>query len=174
MDQQYSITLSRPLAISSMGDCPAADPIVSDPVAQSLSNYIAQFSILGRQILSTAYLNNEQIDRFSDDLLALQKTLPTMIQFDATWLEKDKPLPPWPLDAQAGVLHAKTHNFLILLNRQRIENVRRNSDPHQSTSGLSHPTTIPTACHAVEIGSSHPPEHCLLHSSTFIFAYVPR
>ncbi|KAL2051402.1 hypothetical protein ABVK25_008269 [Lepraria finkii] len=129
MDQQYSITLSRPLAISSMGDCPAADPIVSDPVTQSLSNYIAQFSILGRQILSTAYLNNEQIDRFSDDLLALQKTLPTMIQFDATWLEKDKPLPPWPLDAQAGVLHAKTHNFLILLNRQRIENVRRNSDP---------------------------------------------
>ena len=147
MDQQYSMTLGRPLAISSMGDCPAADPIVSDPVTQSLSNYIAQFSILGRQILSTAYLNNEQIDRFSDDLLALQKTLPTMIQFDATWLEKDKPLPPWPLEAQAGVLHAKTHNFLILLNRQRIENVRRNSDPPsidiRTFSSNNDPNSVP-------------------------------
>lgn len=111
-----------------MGDCRAPDPIVADPLTQGLSNYIAQFSILGRQILSAGYLNNNQIDVFTDDLLALQGTLPGMLQFDLTWLDKDRLLPSWPLDAQAGVLHAKTHNFLILLNRQRLENVRRNSD----------------------------------------------
>lgn len=129
MDQQYSMALGRPLAISSMGDCSPPEPIITDPVTQSLSNYITQFSILGRQILSAAYLSNEQIDKFSDELLSLYSTLPSLIQLDVTWLNKDKPLPAWPLDAQAGVLYAKTHNFLILLNRQRLENVRRNSDP---------------------------------------------
>ena len=127
MDQQYSMALGRPMAISSMGDCVPPEPLVQDPLVQSLSNYLVQFSILGRQILSAGYLNNDQIDKFSDDLLALQKTYP-LISFDMSWLDKDKVLPGWPLDAQAGVLHAKTHNFLILLNRQRIENVRRNSD----------------------------------------------
>ncbi len=128
MDQQYSMALGRPLAISSMGDCPPPEPIITDPVTQSLSNYITQFSILGRQILSAAYLGNEQIDKFSDELLSLYDTLPSLIQFDVTWLNKEKALPAWPLDAQAGVLYAKTHNFLILLNRQRLENVRPNSD----------------------------------------------
>ena len=128
MDQQYSMALGRPMAISSMGDCRPPEPIVQDPLVQSLSNYLVQFSILGRQILSAGYLNNDQIDKFSDELLALQKTLPALISLDMSWLDKDKVLPGWPLDAQAGVLHAKTHNFLILLNRQRIENVRRNSE----------------------------------------------
>lgn len=128
MDQQYSMALGRPMAISSMGDCRPPEPIVPDPLVQSLSNYLVQFSILGRQILSAGYLTNDQIDKFSDELLALQKTLPALISLDMSWLDKDKVLPGWPLDAQAGVLHAKTHNFLILLNRQRIENVRRNSE----------------------------------------------
>ena len=128
MDQQYSMALGRPMAISSFGDSRPPEPIDQDPVVQSLSNYLVSFSILGRQILSAGYLSNDQIDKFSDDLLALQKTLPPPILLDMSWLDKDKVLPGWPLDAQAGVLHAKTHNFLILLNRQRIENVRRNSD----------------------------------------------
>ena len=133
MDQHYSMMLGRPLGISSMGDCPAPEPIVPDPVIQSLSNYIAQFSVLGRQILAAGYLSNDQIDKFSDELLALQRTLPEIVQFDATWLNKEKQLPGWPLDAQAGVLHAKTHNFLLLLNRQRIDNMRRNSSEPLTT-----------------------------------------
>ena len=132
MDMQYSMSLGRPLGISSMGDCPAPDPILRDPINQSLSNYLAQFSILGRQILSAAYLSNEQIDTFTDQLLALHDTLPDMVRFDKTWLEKNKSLPEWPLDAQAGILHAKMHNFLLLLNRQRIKNVRQNSDDPQA------------------------------------------
>lgn len=122
LDQQYSMTLGRPLGISSLGDCPAPEPLVLDPVIQSLSNYINQFTVLARQILSAGYLNNDQIDKFTDQLLTLKHTLPEVIQFDQSWLNKDKPTPPWPLNAQAAVFHGKTHNFLLLLNRQRIEN----------------------------------------------------
>lgn len=144
MDMQYSVSLGRPLGISSMGDCPAPEPIARDPVNQSLSNYLAQFSILGRQILSAAYLSNEQIDTFTDQLLALHQTLPDLVRFDKTWLEKKKSLPAWPLDAQAGILHAQMHNFLLLLNRQRIENAQRDSDnPHDDlTPTPSSPNTI--------------------------------
>lgn len=127
MDQQYSMTLGRPLGISSMGDCPAPVHLIQDPVIQSLSNYISQFTILARQIMSTGHLTNGQIDSFTDQLLALKATLPEVIRFGTSWLNPDKPLPQWPLDAQAAVFHGKTHNFLILLNRQRIENERRGS-----------------------------------------------
>ena len=127
MDQQFSMTLGRPLGISSMGDCPAPEPLLPDPVIQSTSNYDSQFSILARRILSTGYLNVERIDSFTDQLLALKATLPAIVNFDESWLDCDKPIPPWPLDAQACIIHGKTHNFLLLLNQQRIANVRGNS-----------------------------------------------
>lgn len=124
-----------------MGDCPAPDPISRDPINQSLSNYLNQFSILGRRILSAAYLSNEQIDDFTDQLLELHQTLPDMIRFDVTWLDKNRALPSWPLDAQAGVLHANLHNFLLLLNRQRIENGHRDSDDPQTDLTPTPPTS---------------------------------
>ncbi|KAL9604280.1 MAG: hypothetical protein Q9219_000678 [cf. Caloplaca sp. 3 TL-2023] len=122
MDQQYSIILGRPLGISSMGDCPPPEPLVQDQVVQSLSNYISQFTILTRQILSTGYLNASQIDGFTEQLFALKHTLPNVLQFDETWLDMNKPLPGWPLDMQAVTLHAKTHTYILSLNRQRISN----------------------------------------------------
>ncbi|KAL8673427.1 MAG: hypothetical protein Q9168_002170 [Polycauliona sp. 1 TL-2023] len=131
MDQQYSITLGRPLGISSMGDCPPPEPLVQDPLVQSHSNYVSQFTILTRQILSAGYLNANQIDDFTEQLLALKRTLPSIIQFDETWLNPDKPVPGWPLDMQAATLHAKTHTYILLLNRQR-------------TSGESNPQPGPT------------------------------
>ena len=141
LDQQYSMTLGRPLGISSLGDCPAPEPLILDPVIQSLSNYINQFTVLARQILSAGYLNNDQIDKFTDQLVTLKGTLPQLIQFDQSWLNKDKPTPPWPLNAQAAVYHGKTHNFLLLLNRQRIENVQ------DTNSALFRPETegVPVA-----------------------------
>ena len=128
MDQQYSMTLGRPLGISSMGDCPAPELLIPNPVIQSLSNYIGQFTILSRQIMSAGYLTNHQIDLYTDQLLALKETLPELILFDETWLDEQKPLPPWPLDAQAAVFYGKTHNLLILLNRQRLENTHYEKD----------------------------------------------
>jgi len=132
VDQQYSTVLGRPLAISAIGDCPSPEPIIIDPLVQSLSNYMAQFSILGRQVLAAGHLVDEKIDRYTDELLALHQTLPASMQFDLTWLNKDKPLAGWPLDSQAAVLHSKTHNLLILLNRRRSNKPRRRSERTQS------------------------------------------
>ena len=128
MDQQYSMTLSRPLAISSTGDCPSPEPIIPDPIHQSISNFTAQFSLLGRQILSTPYLGNDRIDKYTDDLISLQRSLHPSMQFDSFWLNREVAIVGWPLDVQAALLHAKVHNFLISLNRRRIELGRRNSE----------------------------------------------
>ena len=137
MDQQFSVILGRPLGISSMGDCSAPESLVADPITQGLSSYVSQFSVLARQILSTGYLTVERIDSFTDQLLALKATLPEILNFDATWLNHDKPIPPWPLDAQASVISGKTHSFLLLLNRQRIANAQSNEAEHsfQHTAG---------------------------------------
>lgn len=148
MDQHYSMALGRPLAISSIGDCPAPESMSPDPYVQSVSNYISQFTILGRQILSVGYLSNDQIDRFSDELLLLKQTLPSAVSFDETWLNKDKNVAGWPLDAQAAMLHAKTHNFLIFLNRQRLENNRPDS-------------TIEPVTHRSNLGSASDPKQIL-------------
>ena len=136
MDQEFSMTLGRPLGISSMGDCPVPEPLVPEPIIQSLSNYVSQFSILARQILSTGYLSVERIDGFTDQLLALKATLPAVVNFDQNWLNCEKSIPPWPLDAQASMLHGSTHNFLLLLNRQRAANSRSNG-----TADYSYHTT---------------------------------
>lgn len=138
MDQHYSMALGRPLAISSIGDCPAPDPMSTEPLAQSISNHIPRFTILARQILSAEYLGNEQIDSFSHELLALKQSLPEAVNFNETWLNKEKTVPGWPLDLQAGMLHAKIHNLLILLNRQRLDDTRRDS---KAESSMNPPNT---------------------------------
>ena len=137
MDQQYSITLGRPLGISSMGDCPPPEPLVQDPVVQSLSNYISQFTILTRQILSTGYLTANQIDDFTEQLFALKHTLPSILQFNDTWLDISKPVPGWPLDMQAATLHAKTHTYILLLNRQRVSTANNQQQAGPSAANYS-------------------------------------
>lgn len=93
-----------------------------------LFTYISQFTVLSRQILSSNALTNAKIDVFTDKLLRLKDTLPDVIQFSERWLDENEPIPDWPLDAQAAVFYGKTQNYLILLNRQRIENSRRDSN----------------------------------------------
>ncbi|KAL9042894.1 MAG: hypothetical protein Q9214_003654 [Letrouitia sp. 1 TL-2023] len=134
LDQEYSSTLGRPLGISSMGDCPPPEPLVWN-AATSLSNYISQFTILARQILSAGYLNASRIDYFTEQLLTLKATLPDSVQFDETWLNPEKIGPGWPLDVQAATLHAKIHNYIVLLNRQRVDETPRtaSNQPHEST-----------------------------------------
>ncbi|KAL8652778.1 MAG: hypothetical protein Q9226_004121, partial [Calogaya cf. arnoldii] len=163
MDQQYSITLGRPLGISSMGDCPPPEPLVQDPLVQSHSNYISQFTILTRQILSAGYLNANQIDDFTEQLLALKRTLPNILQFDETWLNPDKPVPGWPLDMQAATLHAKTHTYILLLNRQR-------------TSGESNAQPEPMATmHYSSRGRHRVLQSCraVLYAFDFFYTRVP-
>ena len=142
MDQQYSMTLGRPLGISGIGDCPPPEPLTTNPTILRLSEYINTFTILARQILSSDRLTTHKIDDFTDKLLALRDTLPGIVQFDDTWNNPDKSIPDWPMDAQAAVFYGKTHNFLILLNRQR-----QDLDDQASSSTSSYTFSSPPGNH---------------------------
>ena len=102
MDQQYSMTLGRPLGISGIGDCPPLEPLTTNPTVLRVAEYINQYTILARQILSSDRLSNIKIDEFTDKLLALRDTLPECVQFDEHWLDPQKDIPEWPLDAMAA------------------------------------------------------------------------
>ncbi|KAG8533757.1 uncharacterized protein KY384_001498 [Bacidia gigantensis] len=128
MDQHYSVTLGRPLAISMTGDCPPPENLFPDQTWNNISTYMEHFSMLARQIISAPYLPNDKIDKYTDDVLILHQSLLPSMLFDITWLNRDRPLIGWPFDVQAAMLHAKVHNLLISLNRRRVDPVRRNSD----------------------------------------------
>lgn len=102
MDQQYSMTLGRPLGISGIGDCPPPEPLTTNPTIIRLTEYVNQFTVLARQILCSDRLTNAKIDDFTDRLRALWDTMPEILQFDQTWLEESKEIPEWPLDAMAA------------------------------------------------------------------------
>ena len=121
VDQQYCITLGKPSAISNVGDCPAPEVLLQEPVLQSIRDHMVQFTIVAREILSSPQLQHNRIDEGTDQLLMIQKSLHPVVQFDVTWLNRDRPLVGWPHDVQAAILHAKVHNLVISLNRRRIE-----------------------------------------------------
>jgi hypothetical protein len=102
MDQEYSMTLGRPLGISGIGDCPPPDELTTDPTFLRFGRLSNEFTLLGRQILSSERLNNERIDDFTNQLSALLDTMPERLQFDESWVEGDKEIPEWPLNAMAG------------------------------------------------------------------------
>ncbi|KAL1596345.1 hypothetical protein SLS60_008990 [Paraconiothyrium brasiliense] len=138
MDQEYSMTLGRPLGISGIGDCPPPHELTTNPQMLRFGEFANHFTLLARQILSSDRLNNSKIDEFTDQLRNLLDTMPEMLQFDETWLDKNKEVPEWPLGTMAAgascpnqvhhshpllthiVFYCKTHTYLILLNRQRI------------------------------------------------------
>ena len=161
IDQQYSLTLGRPLGVSSIGDCPRPEPLVLDPTIRSLATFYDNYSILGRQILSTAYMNDQHIDDFTEQLLLLSSTLPELLRFNSAWLDKDRVVPPWPFDAQAAIAHAKIHIYMLVLNRQH------------SDSGFSFPH-VPSdmSTHSFEIrGRARVLDSCrgILHAFNFLY-----
>lgn len=101
MDEQYSMTLGRPLGISGIGDCPPPHELTTDPQTLRFGEFINHFTILARQILSSDRLTNAKIDEFTDSLGGLLDTMPEMLQFDRSWLEERTELPEWPLNAMA-------------------------------------------------------------------------
>lgn len=102
MDEQYSMTLGRPLGISGIGDCPPPHELTTDPQMLRLGEFINHFTILARQILSSERLSNSKIDHFTDHLVALLDTMPEMLQFEESWLDDNKTIPEWPLGALAA------------------------------------------------------------------------
>lgn len=114
MDEQYSITLGRPLGISGIGDCPPPHELTTNPQMLRLGEFINHFTILARQILSSDRLSNSKIDEFTDLLLGLLDTMPEMLQFEESWLDGTKPLPEWPLGALAAGMCFNTNvSFLV-------------------------------------------------------------
>ena len=105
MDQQYSVTLGRPLGISGIGDCPPPEPLTTDPTILRFSEFVNQFTVLARQILSSDRLSNSKIDDFTDKLQSLWETLPEMLQFDECWLDEERNVPEWPLNVMAGRMY---------------------------------------------------------------------
>ncbi|GAB7365100.1 hypothetical protein MBLNU230_g6190t1 [Neophaeotheca triangularis] len=136
MDQQYSVTLGRPLGISGFGDCPPPEPLTSDVTVLRLSDFIDHFTILARQILSSDHLMSvAKIDEFTDKLLGLWDKMPESLQFNQSWLHPDTQIPDWPLDVMSATVFAKVQSFIILLNRQRVERTQNNKHDHSPPQG---------------------------------------
>ncbi|OCL14757.1 hypothetical protein AOQ84DRAFT_371003, partial [Glonium stellatum] len=187
MDQQYSMTLGRPLGISGIGDCSPPEPLTTNPTILRLGEFVNQFTVLARQILSSDRLTNGKIDSFTDRLRALWDTMPEMLQFDESWLDESKETPEWPLDAMAAVFYGKTHNYLILLNRQRIDNRSPMShSPVASTATPPIPAAGPSTVIPPPSGSTTPPpplprgralvissSNALLSAFLFFYHHVP-
>ena len=121
MDQQYSQALDRPLAISSVGDCPSPSTLAQDPIVHSLEIYNARFTVLARQVLTAGSLCNEQLDDYIHQLSALQEILPDCMRFNKSWLDKSTVIPPWPIDVQAACVYSQKHHLLIWLHRKRAD-----------------------------------------------------
>ena len=102
LDQQYSMTLGRPLGISGIGDCPPPHELTTNPTVLRFGDFVHQFTLLARHILSSDRLSNAKIDEFTDSLRALLDTMPEKLQFDKSWLNDETELPDWPLDAMSA------------------------------------------------------------------------
>jgi hypothetical protein len=114
MDQQYSMTLGRPLGISGIGDCPPPHELTTNPTVLRFGEFGHHFTVLARQILSSDSLSNTKIDEFTDALTALLDTMPESLQFDESWIDEGKEIPEWPLGAMAaGTLRLSCTNYLL-------------------------------------------------------------
>lgn len=102
MDQQYSMTLGRPLSISGIGDCPPPEPLRIASTSARLAGLVNRFTVLTRQILSSDDLTNAKIDGFTDGLEALWDLMPEMLQFNQSWLNPAREIPEWPLNAMVA------------------------------------------------------------------------
>jgi len=102
MDQEYSMTLGRPLGISGIGDCPPPHQLTTNPQMVRFGDFVNHFTIIGRQILSSDRLSNTKIDEFTDMLKGLWDTMPEPLQFDESWADKDVEIPEWPLGIMAA------------------------------------------------------------------------
>lgn len=121
MDQQYSQALGRPLAISSVGDCPSTATMAHDAVVHGLEVYNARFTIVARQVLTAGQLCNAQLDDYIHQLSSLQEILPDCLNFQEDWLDENTALAQWPVDVQAACVYSQRHHLLAWLHRKRAE-----------------------------------------------------
>lgn len=103
IDQNYSVTLGRPLGLRGIGDSPPPDPLTTDSAVVRLDDYTAKFTILTKQILmDTDCLTKTKIDDYTDRLYNLWETLPETLQFDDAWLDPQTEIPDHPLSLRVA------------------------------------------------------------------------
>jgi len=121
MDQQYSVTLGRPLGISGIGDCPPPEPLTTNQTVLRLGEFVNHFTIVARQILgSDGMMSVGKIDEYTDKLLGLWDTMPVTLQFNESWTRPETVLPDWPLDVMSAskcVRIFMSHHMLTLTQR---------------------------------------------------------
>ena len=127
-DQQYSVTLSRPLVISAIGDCTTPSASCFPPLTQKIIEHYFRFNVLAREILSGDVSTNLKIDERTKSMSSLLNALPPEIRFHSKWLDKKTATPLWPMDLQIASLHQQIHNYIILLNRRREEDLHFSPD----------------------------------------------
>ncbi|MCJ1436203.1 hypothetical protein MMC27_005581 [Xylographa pallens] len=121
MDQQYSIALGRPLAISSVGDCPWTNSIEKGLQRRCLEGYTNHFTLLSRQILANNDSSIAQSREFIVLVSRFQDNIPKSMRFEDDWIVEEK----FGLENQdAALLHSQIHHLLLMLFRQQ-QNVAR-------------------------------------------------
>ena len=116
MDQQYSIALGRPLAISSIGDCPWIGSCQEDSKRRCLEACTNQFTLLSRQILFDANSSITQTKAFTTQMLRLYDAIPVSMRFEDDWIIKGNS---GFANLEAALLHGQVHHLLLMLLRQQ-------------------------------------------------------
>ncbi|KAL7777784.1 hypothetical protein CFE70_004454 [Pyrenophora teres f. teres 0-1] len=118
VDEEFSMTLGRPLGISGIGTCCWPQELTTDPNIVRFGEYINHFTLLARQILSSDRLTNPRIDEFTDALRTLSETLPETLRFDDSWANSkiDLHLGSWPLSVMATGQQAFNSCMILLLD----------------------------------------------------------
>ncbi|MCJ1476439.1 hypothetical protein MMC13_005105 [Lambiella insularis] len=136
VDQEYSMNLGQPLAISNIGDCPSPAPSSGRPMWPYLSDFTNQFTIISRQMLCDSALSIAEISGLTNELLRIQTTLPKSLQFVEQWLE-DTPIPSeWPQKVASALHHSKLHYLLLLLNHRQRDDQAAAQSSAISTAGF--------------------------------------
>ncbi|OAL45787.1 hypothetical protein IQ07DRAFT_603723 [Pyrenochaeta sp. DS3sAY3a] len=186
MDEQYSMTLGRPLGISGIGDCPWPQPLTTDPAMLRFGRLVNEFTVLARQILGNKPFTDAKIDDFTDSLKSLLDTMPESLQFHESWGHAGTEIPEWPLSAMATIYHCKTHTYIVLLNQQRVEEYVANQQTpgaKQSPSSLrdadrtplpfpSTPTSIRTSIRGRDLVLSS--SISILDAFLFVYYRIPE
>ncbi|CAA9961076.1 Fungal trans multi-domain protein [Pyrenophora teres f. maculata] len=163
VDEEFSMTLGRPLGISGIGTCCWPQELTTDPNIVRFGEYINHFTLLARQILSSDRLTNPRIDEFTDALRTLSETLPETLRFDNSWANSkiDLHLGSWPLSVMATVYYCKMNTYLILLNRQRVEKQAHSSATFNNIGTMSAFTAV-----------NHTPSILIASSEDIISAFL--
>ncbi|KAL6704458.1 hypothetical protein ACN47E_008202 [Coniothyrium glycines] len=175
MDEQYSVTLGRPLGISGVGDCPWPHELTTDPTMLRLGEFVNHFTVLARNILSSKKMTTSKIDDFTDALRALIDTMPEILQFNTSWIRDDMESSDLSLRLAATVYFCRVQTYVILLNRQRAERFSMSTYTPTSTSSTMPFRAINEALssHSSPTSSAHVPVRgraAVLASSEVILA----